>query len=132
MLTIRENYDRLNVSEIIEGFNTALIWQDENLNECSDVEMSYGAREKCTHTVKSFLAVCCLDEQAIDQILQHGQKQTGHDIALQMLGHGVGFWEQKSTDKLNQIMDFCLDKGVIKGFTLYMDHNANRLEWDGI
>jgi len=113
---------------IIEDFKTALIWQDENLDEYQDCELSYSAIEKIEQTCCIFLACVSMDKQATIEATNHDI--VGHDLALQMLGHGVGFWEQKETKTLDTILNMLLDMKAIKPFHLYYDDDDKKLDWD--
>lgn len=134
-LNMRNNKARFNdvvLGQIKNGFERALLWQNEQLDEHSSVKLSYAAQEKCDQTIAIFLSMVCTHNKATDQVFNHGLTQTGHDLALQMLGHGVGFWEQHESDYLSVILDFLLDMKSIKPFELYYCEDNNFLDWNGV
>jgi len=132
---IRENKNMLApaaLGEIVNGFERALIWQDEKLDHVSDRALTYAAGEKCIHTVMIFVSFINTSKQATEQLIKHGLSQSGHDLAFQMLGHGVGFWEQDSTKLLDESLDFLLGMKAIKPFCLFYDEKENKLDWDTV
>lgn len=133
--TKRENKAKVNqifIGELKNGFERALIWQDESLDDYQDRSLTYAAQEKVDQTVMIFLSMVFSDDMATRQMIDHGAGDTGHDLALQMLGHGAGFWEQKETNFLDDILNFLLDNKAIKPFTFYYDESQKELNWDSI
>lgn len=130
---LRENKQRISnvfIGELKNGFERALIWQDESLDDYQDRALTYEAQEKVDQTVMTFLSMVFTCDHATQQMIDHGASNTGHDLALQMLGHGAGFWEQKATIHLNTALGFLLDTKAIKPFTLYYEESINELQWD--
>jgi hypothetical protein len=119
-------------TDMLQGFKTALIWQDNELDNIETTVLSYQAQEKTNNTVMTFLSVVLCSNEATKQLLQHGLSQSGHDLALQMIGHGVGFWEVENSKILSDILDFLLDMKSIKPWHYFYDVNQNKLDWDSI
>lgn len=132
---LRENKAKLAAGamvEILNGFEHALIWQDEQLDNVYGLPLTHEAQAKCTQTVMIFLSVVYTSNKATRQLIEHGLSQTGHDLALQMLGHGVGFWEQENTSALDEILDYLLDMKSILPFKLYYSEASKNLDWDTV
>ena len=132
--TLRDNKKRITQQDALaikHGFIEAMIWQDEDLDDSGlgIYDLDYLADQLVTLTVNKFLTVCYLDDHATSELIDHGFAQVGHDLCLQLLGHGVGLWNQSTTKNLNILLDFCLDTGAIKPFTLY-DDNSEKLKFD--
>ena len=130
--SMRQKFDTTTLQQIVKGFSTALIWQDEQLNQYADKNISYHAKDKIENVCRTFYMFCLADDHLLNELLDHGAEQTGHDLALQMLGHGVGFWENENTKQLDQLLDLLLDKKVVKPFHLYYCDQWDHLEGDGI
>jgi len=126
----KEQLSKQGKAEILNGFERALIWQDENLDDYSGLHLTYSAQEKCEQTVNIFVSLVMFSDIAMAEMFNHGLSKCGHDLALQMLGHGVGFWEQKETNKLDRIVNIMLDDKLIKPFHLYHDASEKKLDWD--
>lgn len=116
------------IESIENGFIEALIWQDETLDHYSGSDLSYNASEKIAQTIKTFIFICATNDQAMSEIIDHGFSNTGHDLALQIMGHGVGFWEQDQTKTLDTIVNQILEFKVIKPFELFFDDASKKLE----
>lgn len=120
------------IDQIKKGFIDALIWHDESLDQYSDLPLSYDANSKVDQVVNTFIFACSTDDQAMSEIIDHGFEKTGHDLAFQMLGHGVGFWEQEETRSLNNALDHLLDFKVIKPFVLYTSETTLNCDGDQV
>jgi hypothetical protein len=129
---LKSNKSAIDFDEVLNGFIEALIWQDEELDGSTIIDISYSAKERSKNVVNTFLSATCFDNDATNEVLEHSFGKTGHDIALQMLGHGVGFWEQNSTKRLHTIMDFLINTKAIIPFRYYLNEDTRKLEWDGI
>ena len=130
---IRDNKNAINqifVSAIYNGFERALIWQDENLDDFDGLPLDYHAKAKCEHTCNIFVTACLMNKKAFNELYNNEGSQIGHSLALQMLGHGVGFWDNDNTKVLGNILDLLLDTKSIKPFTLFHDVESNKLNWD--
>jgi hypothetical protein len=120
-------------TSIAASFTQALIWQDEeSLGDHADVALSYSAQTRVSRLVNVFVCMVGLDRAATAQMIEHGVQLTGHDLCLEALGHGVGFWEQESTMLLSNLVEYCLKFEAITPFTLYYDEDTMLLEADGI
>lgn len=129
-ISIRQKFDSTTLNQIIESFTTAMVWQDEQLKEYTDKKLSYSAKEKIEQTCRTFYTFVLADEYLLNELLDHGGSSTGHDLSLQLLGHGVGFWENKNTKQLDQLLDLLVDKKVLKPFRLFYCDQWDHIEWD--
>ncbi|QHZ59781.1 hypothetical protein HWD03_gp101 [Alteromonas phage vB_AmeM_PT11-V22] len=130
--SIRQNFDSTLLAQMIEGFTVALIWQDEELDQYSDKKVSYHAKEKIENVCRTFYTFCLSDDILLNELVNHDGGSTGHNLALQMLGHGVVFWENENTKLLDQLLALLLDKKVVKPFRLFYCDQWDHLEWDSI
>jgi len=132
--TIRDNKKRITQQDLIaikNGFIEAMVWQDQDLDggDLGIYDLDYLADELVTLTINKFLTVCYLDNAATQDLIDYGYSQVGHDLCLQLLGHGSGFWDRECGKILNILLDFCIDTGALKPFTLY-DDNSGKLKFD--
>ena len=133
IFNVREDHtsiSKIALGEIKNGFERALIWQDEYLNDFDGLPLMYAARYKVDQLINTFVSFVCSIDGAKDEMIKNGYSQTGHTIALQMLGHGVGFWDDDETKTLDQCLDFLIGSGAIKPFKFYHLESENKLDWD--
>ena len=110
----------LNLTDAINDFKTALIWQDDKL-ESLDLtinDFDNDSDKLVTKILTDFINQ--LNEEQIKAIDYDGFN-VGHPLALELMGHGAGFFDSESeiisaiTDcdyiKNNSIEDVCLDSG---------------------
>ena len=133
IFNVKEDYASISktaLGELKNGFERALIWQDEYLNEFDGLPLTYAAQDKVNQLINTFVVFVCAVDGAQFEMIKNGYSQTGHTIALQMLGHGVGFWDNNNTKILNDCLDFLLDTKAIMPFHFYHLESENKLDWD--
>lgn len=130
ILTVQNSFDDEVLNDIVESFTGAMIWQNESLYDYTHKALSYDAREKIEHTCRIFYSFVLSDSETLKEMIEHEIKDTGHDLALQLLSHGVGFWEQETTKNLNILLETLVNKKVLKPFDLYYDSDNDFINWD--
>ncbi|QDP64810.1 MAG: hypothetical protein GOVbin2917_125 [Prokaryotic dsDNA virus sp.] len=128
--SMRQKFDTTTLQQLVKGFTNAIIWQEEQLDQYTDKSVSYNAKGKIESVCRTFYMFCLADHHLLEELLDHGAEESGHDLALQMLGHGVGFWENKNTKQLDQLLDLLVDKKVLKPFRLFYCDQWDHIEWD--
>lgn len=129
---MHNHYDIKFFEDMQQSFIHTLIWQDETLADYAYSDLTYDANERVHSFVNAFYALSIARSETREELELHGASNTGHDLALQMLGHGAGFWEQESTKHLSQLLQFCLDKKVLTPFVFYYDSDLQKFNWDGV
>lgn len=129
---LRDGYDKESLSFLINGFTDALLWQDESLDGYCKDDISYSLQDKINQYCSVFYALVLADETMTEACEDHSWVMVGHDLALESLGHGVGFWEQQSTQCLSNLLQFCIDKKVLIPFNVCYDSDINKLNWDSM
>jgi hypothetical protein len=127
----RSRIDKNFRKSIYSDFKAAIIWQNEQLENCSDVPLSYLAKNEIIRTCDIFVDCLLLDDRLIDEAIKHEiDHSIGHDLAMQSLGHCVGFWEQEDSENLNQLLTLLMVNKSIQPFELYLSSSVNELDFD--
>ncbi|AGG58305.1 hypothetical protein VPDG_00144 [Vibrio phage henriette 12B8] len=116
--SVLSNNDML--TETLRGFLEAILFVSEDVQDMGIIDfVDSDINDIFTNYIDVFVNMVDASSVLMDEAENHGFEQLGRDMYFDLIGAGVGLWEQKETSNLNKLWEAIRNTKVVEEFEVF-------------